>query len=244
MDCPDTIEQARSQAKEFVWGKGAATSLFQPVSVTVCQYDAKASEDYATVSTKHQQAGRGPVRPGERSEASRQAGLCTKSSARRTCCGSPTTTVASSPTPRRPSAAAAWWRRPWKARASPANCPRHVSPELIKSLGLRDPVPDAPPKPSGPGSPAPAARVPPGSTRKAGSGTARCWKLQRGLTTDPAAVCAAARLHRVPRRPRGTRRTRRIRRTRRSALVPASQVLPVRRSAYHSAWMIRRWTWP
>jgi hypothetical protein len=36
-----------------VWGKGAAASKFNPVSVTICQYDAKATgQSYATVTTK------------------------------------------------------------------------------------------------------------------------------------------------------------------------------------------------
>lgn len=53
MDCPDTIAAVRAATDKVVWGKGAATSLFQPVSVAICQFDAKASgQDYATVNTK------------------------------------------------------------------------------------------------------------------------------------------------------------------------------------------------
>ncbi|WP_233712680.1 hypothetical protein, partial [Kribbella turkmenica] len=53
MDCPDTIAAVRAATERVVWGKGAAKSLFQPVSVTICQYDAKASgQDYATIDTK------------------------------------------------------------------------------------------------------------------------------------------------------------------------------------------------
>jgi hypothetical protein len=52
-DCPDTIAAVRAAADKVVWGKGAATSVFQPVSVTICQYDAKASgQAYATSTTK------------------------------------------------------------------------------------------------------------------------------------------------------------------------------------------------
>lgn len=52
-DCPETIAAVRTAADKVVWGQGAATSLFHPVSVTICQYDAKASgQDYATVTTK------------------------------------------------------------------------------------------------------------------------------------------------------------------------------------------------
>jgi hypothetical protein len=57
MDCPDTIAAVRAATDKVVWGKGAAKSLFNPVSVTICQYDAKASgQDYATVSTKRSAA--------------------------------------------------------------------------------------------------------------------------------------------------------------------------------------------
>lgn len=53
MDCPDTITSVRAATDKVVWGKGAASSLFTPVSVTICQYDAQASgQDYATVTTK------------------------------------------------------------------------------------------------------------------------------------------------------------------------------------------------
>lgn len=53
MDCPETIATIRAAVEKAVWGKGAAKSAFQPVSVTICQYDAQASDkDYATVTTK------------------------------------------------------------------------------------------------------------------------------------------------------------------------------------------------
>ena len=53
MDCPDTIAAVRAATDKVVWGKGAATSLFRPVSVAICQFDAKAAgQDYATVTTK------------------------------------------------------------------------------------------------------------------------------------------------------------------------------------------------
>ena len=52
-DCPDTIASVRTATDKVVWGKGAATSTFNPVSVTICQFDAKSSgQDYATVTTK------------------------------------------------------------------------------------------------------------------------------------------------------------------------------------------------
>jgi hypothetical protein len=53
MDCPETITAVRAAVGKAVWGKGTAKSLFQPVSVTICQYDAQATgQDYATVTTK------------------------------------------------------------------------------------------------------------------------------------------------------------------------------------------------
>ncbi|GAA3551055.1 hypothetical protein [Kribbella ginsengisoli] len=53
MDCPQTITAVRDAVGKAVWGKGTAKSLFQPVSVTICQYDAQATgQDYATVTTK------------------------------------------------------------------------------------------------------------------------------------------------------------------------------------------------
>ncbi|WP_406051399.1 hypothetical protein [Kribbella sp. NBC_00889] len=52
-DCPDTIAAVRAAADKVVWGKGVATSVFQPVSVTICQYDAQASgQAYATGTTQ------------------------------------------------------------------------------------------------------------------------------------------------------------------------------------------------
>jgi hypothetical protein len=52
-DCPETIAAVRTATGKAVWGKGAATSAFNPVSVTICQYDAAASgQDYASVTTK------------------------------------------------------------------------------------------------------------------------------------------------------------------------------------------------
>jgi hypothetical protein len=54
-DCPETIAAVRTATDKVVWGKGAATSLFKPVSVAICQFDAKATgQDYATVTTKRQ----------------------------------------------------------------------------------------------------------------------------------------------------------------------------------------------
>ena len=53
MDCPETITAVKQAVEKAVWGKGSAKSAFKPVSVTICQYDAMASgQNYATVTTK------------------------------------------------------------------------------------------------------------------------------------------------------------------------------------------------
>jgi len=53
MDCPETIASVRAAVEQAVWGKGAARSAFEPVSVTICQYGAEAAgQAYASVTTK------------------------------------------------------------------------------------------------------------------------------------------------------------------------------------------------
>jgi hypothetical protein len=53
MDCPETISAVRAAVAKATWGKGASKSPFQPVSVTICHYDAMATgQDYATAATK------------------------------------------------------------------------------------------------------------------------------------------------------------------------------------------------
>ncbi|ADB34784.1 hypothetical protein Kfla_5779 [Kribbella flavida DSM 17836] len=52
-NCPETISAIRQSVEKAVWGKGTPKSAFQPVSVTICQYDALATgQDYATVTTQ------------------------------------------------------------------------------------------------------------------------------------------------------------------------------------------------
>jgi hypothetical protein len=52
-DCPETIAAVRAATDKAVWGQGEATSKFNPVSVTICQYEPQATgQDYATVTTK------------------------------------------------------------------------------------------------------------------------------------------------------------------------------------------------
>ncbi|MFB6722227.1 hypothetical protein ACFCV3_18775 [Kribbella sp. NPDC056345] len=53
MDCPDTIAAVKTATDKVAWGTGTAKSLFQPVSVTICQYDEGATgQTYANVTTK------------------------------------------------------------------------------------------------------------------------------------------------------------------------------------------------
>ncbi|MFI5730829.1 hypothetical protein ACIA49_11965 [Kribbella sp. NPDC051587] len=53
MDCPETIASVKTATDKVAWGTGPAKSLFQPVSVTICQYDAGATGAvYANVTTK------------------------------------------------------------------------------------------------------------------------------------------------------------------------------------------------
>ncbi|QNE22916.1 hypothetical protein F1D05_13435 [Kribbella qitaiheensis] len=53
MDCPDTIASVKTAVEKSVWGKGSAKSAFHPVSVTICQYDPTATgQAYASVQTK------------------------------------------------------------------------------------------------------------------------------------------------------------------------------------------------
>ncbi|MDX6294132.1 MAG: hypothetical protein QOH50_3207 [Kribbellaceae bacterium] len=52
-DCPETISAVRAAVEKATWGKGASKSPFQPVSVTICEYDDLATgQDYATGTTK------------------------------------------------------------------------------------------------------------------------------------------------------------------------------------------------
>jgi hypothetical protein len=52
-DCPATIKAVQADLDKATWGKGLDKARFDPVSVTICQYDAEASgDDYATVYTK------------------------------------------------------------------------------------------------------------------------------------------------------------------------------------------------
>lgn len=51
--CPDQIKTVRADLDKAVWGQGLAKAKIDPVSVTICQFDAEASDvDRATGSTK------------------------------------------------------------------------------------------------------------------------------------------------------------------------------------------------
>jgi len=57
MDCPDTIASVKAATDKVIWGKGTAKSAFHPVSVTICQYDPTATgQAYASVQTKRMAA--------------------------------------------------------------------------------------------------------------------------------------------------------------------------------------------
>jgi hypothetical protein len=52
-DCRETIKAVRADFDKAVWGKGLAKAEFDPVSVTICRYDAEAAgNDYAAVRTR------------------------------------------------------------------------------------------------------------------------------------------------------------------------------------------------
>jgi hypothetical protein len=55
--CPDAIATVRDNIAKAEWGKGLDKARFDPVSVTICQYDAEATgNDYATSQTRRTQA--------------------------------------------------------------------------------------------------------------------------------------------------------------------------------------------
>jgi hypothetical protein len=55
--CPSTITTVKANLDQAQWGEGLDKARFDPVSVTICQYDAEATgDDYATVQTRRAQA--------------------------------------------------------------------------------------------------------------------------------------------------------------------------------------------
>jgi hypothetical protein len=55
--CPNTITTVKANLDKAQWGNGLDKAKFDPVSVTICQYDAEATgDDYAAVQTMRTQA--------------------------------------------------------------------------------------------------------------------------------------------------------------------------------------------
>lgn len=141
-DCPDPLAKIRAVIDKAVWGKGAAKVQLQPVSVTICQYDAKASgQDYATVSTKRtgQQATNLFTLVNSPKPVAKKPTYCTQELG-------PTYVLrfAESDGDMLSYAAEAYGCRrlvaiskDGESMPSELPAPRQVTPELIKSLGLR-----------------------------------------------------------------------------------------------------------
>ncbi|HZO66598.1 MAG TPA: hypothetical protein VFB74_16480 [Kribbellaceae bacterium] len=55
-DCPQPIKAVQQDLEKATWGEGMAKARFDPVTVTICQYDAGAAGNaYATEQTKRTQ---------------------------------------------------------------------------------------------------------------------------------------------------------------------------------------------
>jgi len=142
MDCPDTIDAVRAATDKAVWGKGSAKSPFQPVSVTICQFDAKASgQDYATVDTKRssKQATDLFALVNAPKPVAKKPGICTKELGPTYVLrftdndrGVLSYTVETFGCRRLVATSLEGQGKPGELPA-----PRQVTPELIKSLGLR-----------------------------------------------------------------------------------------------------------
>ncbi|MFC5266020.1 hypothetical protein ACFPJ1_28230 [Kribbella qitaiheensis] len=142
MDCPETIAAVRASVEKTVWGKGSAKSLFQAVSVTICQYDAQATgQDYATVTTKRngKQATELFALVNSAKPVTNKPNMCTKELG-------PTYVLRFTDNDRGVlsyTAEAFGCRRlvatSLEGQGKPGELasPRQVSPELVKSLGLR-----------------------------------------------------------------------------------------------------------
>jgi len=142
MDCPDTIASVKTATDKVTWGTGPAKSLFQPVSVTICQYDAAATgATYANVTTKRKGANAtqlfGLVNAAP--TVAKKPGFCTKELGPTWVLrftdndrGVLSYTVESFGCRR---LVATTLEGQGKPGALPA--PRQATPELIKSLGLR-----------------------------------------------------------------------------------------------------------
>ena len=142
MDCPDTIASVKAAVDKAVWGKGTAKSAFHPVSVTICQYDPTATgQAYATVQTKRMatQATELFALVNSATPVAKKPNMCTKELG-------PTYVLRFTDNDRGVlsyTAEAFGCRRlvatSLEGQGKPGELasPRQVSPELIKSLGLR-----------------------------------------------------------------------------------------------------------
>ncbi|WP_238158316.1 hypothetical protein [Kribbella voronezhensis] len=142
MDCPDTIAAVKAAVDKAVWGKGTAKSAFNPVSVTICQYDPTATgQDYATVQTKRMaaQATQLFTLVNSAKPVAKKPNMCTKELG-------PTYVLRFTDNDRGVlsyTAEAFGCRRlvatSFEGQGKPGDLasPRQVSPELIKSLALR-----------------------------------------------------------------------------------------------------------
>lgn len=142
MDCPDTIASVKAATDKAIWGKGTAKSAFNPVSVTICQYDAMATgQAYATVKTKRmaKQATDLFALVNSAQPVAKKPNICTKELG-------PTYVLRFTDNDRGVlsyTAEAYGCRRlvatSLEGQGKPGELasPRQVSPELVKSLGLR-----------------------------------------------------------------------------------------------------------
>jgi hypothetical protein len=142
MDCPETIASVRAAVGKAIWGKGTAKSAFNPVSVTICQYDAMATgQAYATVKTKRmaKQATDLFALVNSAQPVAKKPNICTKELG-------PTYVLRFTDNDRGVlsyTAEAYGCRRlvatSLEGQGKPGELasPRQVSPELVKSLGLR-----------------------------------------------------------------------------------------------------------
>jgi hypothetical protein len=142
MDCPETIASVRAAVGKATWGKGTAKSAFNPVSVTICQYDAMATgQAYATVKTKRmaKQATDLFALVNSAQPVAKKPNICTKELG-------PTYVLRFTDNDRGVlsyTAEAYGCRRlvatSLEGQGKPGELasPRQVSPELVKSLGLR-----------------------------------------------------------------------------------------------------------
>jgi hypothetical protein len=142
MDCPDTIAAVKAATDKAVWGKGSAKSAFHPVSVTICQYDPTATgQAYASVKTKRMAAQSTALFDlvNSAKPVAKKPNMCTKELG-------PTYVLRFTDNDRGVlsyTAEAFGCRRlvatSLEGQGKPGELasPRQVSPELIKSLGLR-----------------------------------------------------------------------------------------------------------